>query len=168
MTIADIPSYWRSARTDWRMWLLLAFGLVFLWTGSIIDPADNCSEDGRECAPWLVPLAQGFGALVALGAGLNMLANPNRGSFIDPATGDLVWWKGRIGSSGGDEGRIHPSQISMLRIVLQEDNGDAVHLYDRAGDRLSWFDEEVIPWPYDRWAVRLAARWPHIEVERVD
>ena len=56
----------------------------------------------------------------------------------------------------------------MLRIVRQEDNGDAVHLYDRAGDRLSWFDEEVIPWPYDRWAVRLAARWPHIEVERVD
>lgn len=168
MTDVRIPCYRRSARTDWRMWLLLAFGSVFLWAASVIDPADNCSEDGRECAPWLVPLAQGFGALIALGAGLNMLANPNRGSRIDPATGDLVWWKGRIGSSGGDEGRIHPSQISRLRIVRQEDSDDAVHLYDRAGERLFWFDEEVIPWPYDRWAARLAARWPHIEVERVD
>jgi hypothetical protein len=163
-----IPSYRRSARTDWRMWLLLVFGLAFFWAGSVVDPTDNCSEDGRECAPWLVPLAQGFGSVIALGAGLNMLANPNRGSFIDPATGDLIWWKGRIGSSGGDEGRIHPSQIGKLRIVRQDDSDDAVHLYDRAGDRLFWFDEEVIPWPYERWAERLAAAWPHIVVERSD
>ncbi len=66
MTDVGFPTYRRSARTDWRMWLLLAFGLVFLRAGSVIDPADNCSDDGRECAPWLVPLAQGFGALVAL------------------------------------------------------------------------------------------------------
>jgi len=168
MTEVGIPSYWRSARTDWRMWLLLAFGVLFFWAGSTIDPAGNCSEDGRECAPWLVPLAQGLGALVGLGAILNMLANPNRGSFVDSATGDLVWWKGRIGSSGGDEGRIHPSQISKVRIVRQDDSDDAVHLYDLAGERQFWFDEEVIPWPYDRWAARLAAQWPHIEVERID
>lgn len=109
MADAGIPSYRRSARTDVQMWLLLAFGLLFFWAGSTIDPAENCSADGRECAPCLVPLAQGFGALIVLGAGLIMLANPNRGSFVDPVTGDLVWWKGRIGSSGGDEGRIHPS-----------------------------------------------------------
>ena len=90
------------------MWLLLTVGLIFFGTASTIDPAENCSEDGRECAPWLVPLAGGFGALVALGAGLNMLANPNRGSLLDPATGDLVWWQGRIGTAGGDEGRITP------------------------------------------------------------
>lgn len=168
MIDVGIPTYRRSARTDWRMWLLLAFGLVFLWAGSVIDPADNCSDDGRECAPWLVPLAQVFGALVALGAGLNMLANPNRGSFIDPATGELVWWQGRIGRSGGDEGRIHPSQIAKVRIVRQEDSDGEVHLYDRAGARLFWLDQEVIPWPYERWAGRLKARWPHIVVERVD
>jgi hypothetical protein len=113
----------------------------------MIDPADNCSEDGRECAPWLVPLAQGMGAIVALGAGLNMLANPNRGSFIDPATGDLVWWQGRIGARGGDEGRIHPSRISRRRIVRQDDSDDEVHLYDLEGNRLFWFDREVIPCP---------------------
>ena len=165
--IDGIPPYRRSARTDYRMWLLLAFGLTFFWAGSTIDPADNCSEDGRECAPWLVPLAQGMGAVVGLGAALNMLANPNRGSFIDPVTGDLVWWQGRIGTSGGDEGRIHPSRIAKIRIVRQEDIDDAVHLYDLEGNRLFWFSEEVIAWPYDRWAERLAARWPHIAIERV-
>ena len=168
MTDEGIPTYRRSARTDWSMWLLLAFGLVFLWAGSVIDPADNCSDDGRECAPWLVPLAQGFGALVALGAGLNMLANPNRGSSIDPAPGELVGWQGRIGRSGGGEGRIHPSQIAQVRIVRQEDSDDEVHLYDRAGARLFWFDQEVIPWPYERWAGQLKLRWPHIVVEKVD
>lgn len=168
MADRDIPSYRRSARTDIRMWMLLAFGLVFLWAGSTIDPADNCSEDGRECAPWLVPLAQGFGAVVALAAALNLLANPNRGSFIDPATGDLVWWQGRIGHSGGDEGRIHPSRIGKVRIVRRDESEDEVHLYDLAGNRLFWFGEDVIGWPYERWAERLAARWPHIVVERVD
>lgn len=167
MTRSDIPSYRRSARTDVKAWLLLAFGLAFFAAGSMIDPADNCSDDGRECAPWLVPLAQGLGAVFALGAGLNILANPNRGSFVDPATGDLVWWQGRVGNNGGDEGRIHPSRIGKLRIVRQEDSGDAVHLYDLEGNRLFWFDEAVIPWPYERWADRLAARWPHIEIEWV-
>lgn len=167
MAGTSIPPYRRSARTDYRMWLLLVFGTVFFWAGSVIDPADNCSEDG-ECAPWLVPLAQGMGALVAAAAALNMLANPNRGSFVEPITGDLVWWQGRVGSAGGDEGRIHPSRIGKIRIVRQEDSDDAVHLYDLDGDRLFWFDEEVIPWPYERWAGRLAAAWPHIAVEVVD
>ena len=106
------------------MWLLLAVGAMFFWAGSTIRPEENCSEDGRECAPWLVPLAQGLGALVALGAGLNMLANPRRGSLLDPATGDLVWWQGRIGQAGGDEGRIHPSRIGKLRIVGRDEGDD--------------------------------------------
>lgn len=167
MTGTGIPTYRRSARTDFRMWLLLVFGIIFFGTGSVVDPADNCGEDGRECAPWLVPLAQGLGAVVALAAGLNMLANPNRGSFVDPATGDLVWWQRRIGAQGGDEGRIHPSHISRIRIVRGDESDDEVHLYDLAGDRLFWFDNEVIPWPYERWAGRLAEQWPHIRVEVV-
>lgn len=167
MTGTDIPSYRRSARSDVRMWMVLIVGIVFLWAGSTIDPAANCSEDGRDCAPWLVLVAQGLGALFALGAALNMLANPRRGSAIDPATGDLMWWQARIGSKGGDEGRIHPAQIGKVRIIRQDDSDDAVHLYDVDGNRQAWFDEEVIPWPYDRWAARLAARWPHIEVEIV-
>lgn len=163
--MTGIPAYRRSARSDFRMWMLLLVGGFFFWTGTVVDPADNCSDDGRECAPWLIPLAQALGGLFALGAGLNMLANPNRGSFIDPATGDLVWWQRRIGAKGGDEGRIHPSQISRLLIVRSDESDDAVHLYDHDGNRLFWFDEEVIPWPYERWAKRLADRWPHIAIE---
>jgi len=147
------------------MWLLLVFGLIFFWAGSTIDPEKNCSDDGRECAPWLVPVAQALGAVVALGAGLQMFANPNRGSFVDPVTGDLVWWQGRVGATGGDEGRIHPSHIGKIRIVRQDESDDAVHLYDLDGTRLFWFDETVIPWPYERWAGNLAAAWPHIAVE---
>ncbi|PKP86995.1 MAG: hypothetical protein CVT78_07525 [Alphaproteobacteria bacterium HGW-Alphaproteobacteria-17] len=161
------PSYRRSARSDFRLWLLLAVGALFFCAGSTIDPADNCSADGRECAPWLVPLAQGMGALFTLGAGLALLANPNRGSRIDPSTGELIWWQGRIGASGGDEGRIHPSRIGRVRIVRQDDSADEIHLYDLAGDRLFWFDAEVVPWPPDRWAAQLTARWPHIEVEHI-
>lgn len=164
MTDAGLPIYRRSARTDYRMWLLLSVGLIFFWAGSTIRPEDNCSEDGRECAPWLVPLAQGLGAIVALGAGLNMLANPRRGSLFDPATGDLVWWQARIGSAGGDEGRIHVSKIGKLRIVRGDESDDEVHLYDREGNRLFWFDQEVIPWPYERWAERLKRLAPQIEV----
>lgn len=165
MSETGIPTYRRSARTDFRMWLLLVFGLIFFWAGTVIDPPDNCSEDGRECAPWLVPLAHGFGALVGLAALANMLANPRRGSLIDPATGDLVWWQARVGQAGGDEGRIHPSNISKLRIVRRDEQEDEVHLYDHEGNRLFWFDQEVIPWPYERWAEKLAKIAPHIKVE---
>lgn len=165
MTDTGMPTYRRSARTDFRMWLLLAFGLIFFWTGSMLRPDDNCSEGGRECAPWLVLLAQGFGALVGLAALANMLANPRRGSFVDPKTGELVWWQGRIGKAGGDEGRIHPSNIGKLRIVRRDEQEDEVHLYDREGNRLFWFDQEVIPWPYERWAEKLRALAPHIVVE---
>lgn len=168
MTDPGIPTYRRSARTDVRMWLLLAFGLIFFWTGSMLRPEENCSEDGRECAPWLVPIAQGLGALVGLAALANMLANPRRGSFVDPKTGDLVWWKGRIGNAGGDEGRIHPSRIGKVRIVKEDESDDEVHLYDLDGNRLFWFDQEVIPWPYGRWADKLVKAWPHIEIEIVD
>ena len=164
MTDFVIPAYRRSARTDLRLWLLLAVGIAFFWTGSVVDPSENCSEDGRECAPWLVPIAQVIGAFVTLTVVSLMIANPRRGSGIDPATGELVWWQRRIGARG-DEGRIHPSQIGRIRIVRGDESSDAVHLYDQDGDRLFWFDEEVIPWPYERWAERLAAAWPQVVVE---
>lgn len=163
MTQPDIPAFERSARTSLHYWAMLAVGLVFAWAGSVIDPATNCSADG-ECAPWLVPIAQWMGILIAL-AGLGHLwANPRRGSRIDPHTGDLVWWQNRVAGGPGDEGRIHPSQIG--RICLQSDgDSDILHLYDLAGERQPYFDVDVIAWPYDRWIDRLVAQWPHIRVE---
>lgn len=163
--VDSIPSYRRSARRDVRIWLMLAVAAAFFAAGSLVDPAANCSADGRECAPWLIPVAWAAGVLLGLSAAAMLIANPQRGSMIDSATGDLVWWQRRIGARGGDEGRIHPSRISRIRIVRHSDSADAVHLYDREGARLFWFDEEVIPWPCDRWAAKLAAAWPHIVVE---
>ena len=96
------------------------------------------------------------------------------GSTIDPLTncsddGEcapwLVWWQNRLASGEGDAGRIHPSRISKIRIVSDSDS-DAVHLYDLNGERQPFFDTEVIPWPYDKWADGLAAQWPHIQVEK--
>ncbi|CAN5175777.1 hypothetical protein BH10PSE13_BH10PSE13_03870 [soil metagenome] len=153
----------RSARRDFRMWAILLVGLVFAWAGSVVDPATNCDESG-ECAPWLVPVAKWTGIIFAMAGAGQLWANPSRGSRIDAATGDLVWWQRRIGTRGGDEGRIHPSRIARIEIVRQSDSADAVHLFDCNGERLAYFDEEVIPLQQERWTKRLTEAWPHILV----
>lgn len=154
----------RSARRDLRIWLILAVGLAFTSAGALVDPAGNCDEAGN-CAPWLVPVAywMGIGATL-MGLGI-LWANPRRGSLFDPLTGDLLWWQRRIGTRGGDEGRIHPSRISRLLIERQSESVDAVHLYDLESERLAYFDSEVIPWKHERWAESLKQAWPHIIVE---
>ncbi|QGP80867.1 hypothetical protein [Sphingobium sp. CAP-1] len=165
MAEPDHLFYERSARGSARYWAMLAVGLAFAWAGSSIDPLTNCSEDG-ECAPWLVPLAKWMGIVFAAAAAGHLWVNPRRGSAIDPESGDLLWWQNRLAGSPGDYGRIHPSRIGRIRILSDSDS-DSIHLYDLDGARLPYFDTEVIPWPYDRWAARLAAQWPHIRVETV-
>ena len=159
--------YHRSTRTGFQFWAMLAVGLVFAWGGSVIDPASNCSEDG-ECAPWLVPVAKWMGILFAAMAAGHLWANPRRGSSIDPVSGVLVWYQRRLRRYTGDEGRIHPSRIGRIRIVRQSESADDVHLYDLEGVRQPFFDNEVIPWPYEKWAARLAESWPHIKVDVED
>lgn len=160
-------TYSRSARGDLRIWAMALIGLVFVYAGSTIDPASNCSSDG-DCAPWLVPVAKWLGVAFALSGLCLLAANPRRGSMIDPDTGDLVWWQRRVGSASGDGARIHPSRISLIRIVRDSDSADQVHLYDRDGVRQPFFDSEVVPWPQDRWVERLRSDWPHIRVEVKD
>jgi hypothetical protein len=163
----DLLAYSRSARTDVRPWAMFIIGAIFVLTSLSIDPQTNCNDAG-ECAPWLVPIAFVMGAAVGL-SGLGMLlANPNRGSRIDPDSGELIWWQNRFGTAGGDEGRIHPSEISRIRIVKMSDGSDEVHLYDRAGARQYYFDEEVIGWDQERWAKAMTEHWPHIRVEIVE
>lgn len=162
--IVSIPAYNRSARTTFVTWAMLAVGLAFLWAGTTIDPQSNCSESG-ECAPWLVPIAQGIGALLAASALGQLWVNPNRGSMIEPQTGDLVWWQRRTSTHPGDQGRIAPARIATVRIKRQSEGNDEVHFYDHDDVRQAYFDSEVIPWPYDQWARRLAKHWPHICVE---
>ncbi|MFV0645558.1 MAG: hypothetical protein ACK5NN_13850 [Sphingomonadaceae bacterium] len=154
----------RSARSDIRVWLLLLVGLVFLYAGATVDPARNCNDAG-QCAPWLVPVAWWTGiAFTVIGLGL-LWGNPRRGSCIDDATGDLVWWQGRNGKQPGDAGRIHPSRIGRIVFVPTSEDGDEIHLYDRDGQRQPYFDAEVVPWSCHQWARQFVESWPHIELE---
>jgi hypothetical protein len=162
--LTELKNYERSARTDLRIWLLFLVGCGFAYAGAVIDPATNCDDSG-DCAPWLVSIALWMGIAFAT-AGLGALIfNPRRGSRIDLETGDLIWWQKRLGSARGDEGRIHPSRIGRIRIVSQSDSDDEVHLYDVDGARQHYFDSEVVPWPYERWARAMAVRWPHIRID---
>jgi len=165
----DIPPapFERSARRDLRFWAMLAVGIGFAWAGSTIDPATNCDSSGA-CAPWLVPVAKWMGIGLSMTALGFLWANPRRGSRFDDRSGELVWWQNRVTGSPGDSGRIRPDRISRIRIVSQSEGQDEVHLYDAQGERLAFFDGEVIPWPYQGWAERLARAWPHIVVESDD
>ncbi len=171
MAIIDTQSsnsaYERSARRDIRIWGLFLVGICFFWAGSVLNPAENCNSQG-ECAPWLVPIAQWMGAAFALAGAGALAANPRRGSKIDVLTGELVWWQNRIGPKSGDGGRIHPLNISRIRIESQNDADDLVSLYNLKNERQPYFDAEVIPWPYAAWAERLTRQWPHIKVELID
>jgi hypothetical protein len=112
----DQLSYERSARTDIRAWGMFIVGAVFVFAALSIDPQDNCNEAG-ECAPWLVPIAFVMGAVVGIGGLAQLIANPRRGSRVDPETGALLWWQNRVGTARGDEGMIDPNDIGSIRIV---------------------------------------------------
>ena len=164
---SNIVRFERSARGDWRFWALLAFGAVFAYGGLTIDPATNCNESG-ECAPILVPIAAGIGLLAILGALVQLTANPSRGSVLDFGNGQLTWWQNRTMRSLGDGGMIALQDISLLRIRKAGDGADIVSLFDRHGERLPFFDGEVIHWRQDEWAKQLVAACPHITFDVVD
>ncbi len=53
----------------------------------------------------------------------------------------------------------------MIRIDRRDEGSDQVHLYNLAGERQFYFDEEVIGWDPERWAAAMHERWPHIVVD---
>jgi len=107
----------------------------------------------------------GSGATVmALGL---LMANPRRGYCIEPTTGDLVWWKNRTTRDSGDAGRIHPSEIVSIWVDMRDER-DSVSLYGEGSDRLPYFDEELLPWPYDRWAEHFQHAYPHVRIDKLD
>lgn len=159
----DRLSFSSSARRDIRIWGMFIVGSVFVYGGLTIDPASNCNDAG-ECAPWLVPIAFVVGVVFALAGLARLIANPKRGSRIDPETGVLTWWQNRTVVQEGDSGSIDPADIGRIRIVKCDDSADQVHLYDRAGERQPYFDEEVIG-DAERWAEAMKARWPNIVME---
>lgn len=151
------------ARRDPRFWVLLVVGLVFVWGSFAIDPQTNCSEGG-ECAPWLVPIAGLLGAL-AVTAGLTLLiANPSRGSRLDTDAGLLEWWQGRRRGTPGNSGTIALTLIGRI-LIRRDSDGDEISLYDLNGQRLAYFDREVIGTSPEDWARRLNLAVPAIRVE---
>ena len=160
----DELTFSSSARRDLRIWGMFVIGAFFVFAALSVDPQKNCNSSG-ECAPWLLPIAFVMGAVLGLSGLATLMANPNRGSRIDPATGELVWWKNRYGANGGDERRTAPEQISLIRIDRGSEGKNEVHLYNRGGERQFYFDEEVIGWDTERWSETMRERWPHIKVD---
>lgn len=149
----------RTARSDWRIWLMLLAGLLFTYLSYQIDPQLNCDESGN-CNSWVVYIARSMGAFFALAGVAVLIGNQPRGSGVDLATGDLIWWHGR--TSGLHR---HPLQdISRIRVDIGSDSDD-IHLYDGAGERIGFTGTEVIPWPYQGWAAKVTERYPHILLE---
>lgn len=41
----------------------------------------------------------------------------------------------------------------------------AILLIGEDGERLAFFDEELVPWPCDSWAEQLPSAYPHITID---
>ena len=159
---ADLLDWRRRARSDFRLWAVLAIGLLFAIVSLVTDPTTNCAEGG-DCAPWLVPLAGAFGGAMALAAAIALVRDIERGSRLDSRTGELVWWQGRTRQRPGYGGSISPGRIAEIRIDRSGDS-DRLRLIDVDGQPVPGFDEEVVPTPLAGWAEALARHAPHIRV----
>lgn len=142
---------------------MLLAGLGFIYAWWIVEPSSNCSRAG-ECANWLHPLSGLMGLLFAAGGLSTLIANTRRGIMIDPANGDLVWWRNRTETNPGIGGRIAPEEIACVQVFRNNESND-LFVYDRAGKRLNFLDDDVVPDLSIVWARKLVARWPHIVLE---
>jgi hypothetical protein len=156
---ARLVPYAITARRDFRFWAMLFVGIMFAWAGYTVDPATNCDDSGN-CAPWLVPIAWAIGMLATFCAIALLWHNHERGSYIDIAAGELVWW-----TSSKDHAERYPiADISCIRIDLGSDSDD-IHVYHRKGERIGFAGTEVVRWPYQDWAKAIGDRYPHIVIE---
>ena len=106
--------------------------------------------------------------LTVTGAGLSQLmANASRGSRFDPSANRLEWWQNRTRKYPGDSGSIAIDQIARIRITRDDDRNE-ISLYGHDGERLHFFDTEVIHWNIDRWAEQARSAAPWIALEEVD
>lgn len=149
-----------SARRDFRFHAMLFVGLVFVYAGSVVDPAENCSSDG-ECAPWLVPIAFWMGVFAAVCGAAALVANPRRGSAINTLSGELVWWNG---SHPAASGRLKLADVAVIRVDERSDTS-TVRLVDATGASLKFGGTEVVSWRLEKWARAVQALYPHIQVD---
>ncbi len=149
-----------SGRKDFRLYALLAFGLVFVFAGASIDPATNCDESG-ECAPWLVPVAFWMGVFAALSGAIGLIRNFRRGSGVNVRTGELKWWNEIHASASGS---LNLADVSVIRVDASSDSS-TVKLLTEQGQLLPFGGTEVVPWRLEEWARGVARLQPHIRVE---
>lgn len=151
-----------SSRRDPKVYLLLLAGAVFLYAGLTVNPADNCGLNGRQCAPWLVPLAYVIGTVLT-GLALAMLVHArNWGSRLDLDAGMLSWWDSDLQPA---ERVIALEQLGCIRIQRREERADRIFLHARDGSPLRFPAEGAVPYNPEQWAHDLAGHFPHIHVE---
>lgn len=151
-----------SARRDFRSYALLLTGLLFAWAGATVDPARNCDESGRECAPWLVPVAFVLGVLATLAGTALLVGNRQWGSRVDLAQRRLLWWDSRRSPAAGS---LLLDEVARIRVCPDSDSADRVLFFDHDGAPLPVPPEEIFPTPCEDWARDLAVHFPHIDVE---
>ena len=154
--------YSMSARRDVSSYLVLLVGLGFLWAGATVDPASNCDPSGRECAPWLIPIAFLMGG-VGTAMGLGFLAfNRKWGSRLDMAQRRLFWWDSLVSA---DTHSIALDDVARIRVQQHSESSDLVFLYDRANALIRFPEERAVAYNPEQWARDLASHFPHINVE---
>jgi hypothetical protein len=149
-----------SGRRDFKVYAVLAVGLVFVFAGATIDPATNCDASG-ECAPWLVPVAFWLGALASLSGAMGLIRNPRRGSRINARTGELMWWNEIHASASGS---LNLADVAIIRVDASSDSS-TVKLLNGKGELMPFGGVEVVPWRLEAWARGVAKIQPHILVE---
>lgn len=150
-----------SARRAPTTYLLLLLGLVFAYGGATIDPASNCDESGRECAPWLVPVAFWVGVVTTLMAAALWLHNPRWGLRVDTVERRLYWWDGRIGAGLRS---VSLDELASIRLASLDDERDVLHFEDGQGQRLPAPSTDLLPANRERWLQALQQRFPHLRV----
>lgn len=149
------------ARQEWGNWVLLLCCLTFFGLTLAIAPSENCT--GGQCYPTLVWVARAVGGLFTWGFAMLLITNPSRGVRYDPQTDELCWWASSHNAYRSSTGRIRPAQIARIEFDETDDEIN-IRLVDQNGQPVPGFSNRVLPVPGRKWAPRVVARWPHIEL----
>lgn len=154
--------YSLSARRDFGSYALLLIGLVFAWAGATVDPAKNCDESGRNCAPWLVPIAFCLGVLAATSGMALLVKNYKWGSRLDLAQRRLYWWDTRLSP---EVHSILLDEVARIKVRTVSDDSDKMFFFDRDGAMMPIPEQQIFPVPLEAWARGLLTYFPHIVIE---
>ncbi len=154
----SLLEYHQNARTSPLHYIILAMGLIFVFSAISIDPAKHCVE--YPCPLWLRGLGGGIGALFALGAFNALLRGFEWGSRVDISRRELIWWEGVLPVQ---ERVIPVDEINVIEIDSSFDD-TKLSLFDSQGKRIH-LSKQCIPSRYNEWAHQVSQMFPHITVK---